>query len=441
MKSKNQSSFFGLIDLILAKEPAVSESPLFSVLFQRILSAPDVVLALSGGRDSMLLFHILRNLGLSSFRAFHLNHRLRESSDQDEEFTAAQCYRGGVALYNESAPVAKFAEKTRQTLEEAGRKLRHRHLFRITGPDSLILTAHHANDSAESSLFAMIRGSAASVLKGMSLEQRIRLKKEFRHFYRPLLVLSRKEINALTEKYKIPFIEDESNHTERFKRNRIRSIVNRLEQEGMDTARYWRVSHGIELSMTGESGKGKIPESSVRNADYFFMDLALFGSTVSECKQSLDLVCSRLGLYPASENLVRRAHDAVLFGRIFRYNSKELVVDQSADRLWFFLADAGVLKPAQIQREQGQFLVSYNDRQRKYSLPAGTVIRRLQPGDQIRYASGHQPVPLKEVFQRYKIPSVIRGNLPLAADSGKNVKRILLSFLKDYQDINSELLD
>lgn len=180
-----------------------------------------VLAAVSGGADSvcllLLLCELRETLGIR-VAAFHLNHGLRGAeADRDEAYVRALCEKLGVALTVRREDVASYAVSRRLTEEEAGRRLRYQYLEETA--DGLgfrrIATAHHRDDCAETVLMNLFRGSGLSGLSGIPpVRGRV---------IRPLLALSREEIEAYLTERGISWCEDSTNHENLHTRNRIRN--------------------------------------------------------------------------------------------------------------------------------------------------------------------------------------------------------------------------
>lgn len=181
-----------------------------------------VLCAVSGGRDSMALLHMLsRMAGEEGVRlaAAHYNHQLRASARRDEEFVRCWCGEHHIPLACRSEDVAAYAEESGASLEDAARRLRYRFLeeaARDFGADR-IATAHHRDDQAETVLLHLLRGSGLQGLGGIPA---VRGK-----IVRPLLEVSRAEIDGYVQRWAVPFVEDETNQDVRFTRNRLRAEV------------------------------------------------------------------------------------------------------------------------------------------------------------------------------------------------------------------------
>lgn len=178
-----------------------------------------VVVALSGGPDSVALLHVLLELrgalGLEVFAA-HLDHMIRgEESYRDYLFVVDLCYELGVPLHAERMPVPDLVGKG-ESLEECARRVRYGFFERAMarfGAD-LLATAHHRDDQAETVLHHVLRGTGLEGLRGI-LPRRDR-------FIRPLLCASRAEIMGYLEAKGLPFVLDSTNEDPSYTRNRIR---------------------------------------------------------------------------------------------------------------------------------------------------------------------------------------------------------------------------
>jgi tRNA(Ile)-lysidine synthase len=173
--------------------------------------------ALSGGADSTALLGALAELRdageLKGLVALHVDHGLREDSARDADSCAAVCARLGVELRRAKVLVAAG------NVQAAARKVRYATLLReasLAGA-TLIATGHTRDDQAETVLLRLLRGSGARGLAGIPPRRGI--------IVRPLIDRSRAEILAYLEERGLPHIEDPTNATPRFLRNRVRAEV------------------------------------------------------------------------------------------------------------------------------------------------------------------------------------------------------------------------
>lgn len=201
-------------------------------LFKEFISANTLfngsnklLLAVSGGKDSVLMAYLFNAAGFQ-FGIAHCNFRLRGSeSDQDEDFTRELATQFNVPFYSISFDTQEAAKKDHISIEMAARDFRYSWFEKIRKDNNydLIALAHHKNDSAETIILNMVRGTGISGLHGI-IPKRDNL-------VRPLLFLSREEINEIISNENIPFREDSSNGSVKYARNKIRlEIIPRLKE-------------------------------------------------------------------------------------------------------------------------------------------------------------------------------------------------------------------
>jgi tRNA(Ile)-lysidine synthase len=188
----------------------------------RMFSVGDSVLvAVSGGPDSVTLAHVLLSLAEEySLRLgiAHLNHSLRkEAADRDADFVADFAGRLNLTCFIEKKDVGAFQRISRLSPEEAARKVRYDFYDRIAARHGFnkIALGHHGNDNAELVLMNLLRGSGPLGLSGISPVRAGKI-------VRPLIHLKRAEIIAYTIEKKLPYVIDASNADLAFRRNRIR---------------------------------------------------------------------------------------------------------------------------------------------------------------------------------------------------------------------------
>lgn len=183
----------------------------------RLFSAEDKVLvALSGGADSVALLRLLLSAGYSC-EAAHCNFRLRgKESDRDEEFVRRLCKEQQVELYVTRFDTAKFAEERHISIEMAARELRYDWFeeLRKERDAAVIAVAHHRDDSVETILLNLIRGTGINGLLG------IRPQNGF--IVRPLLCMDREEVVDYLNSIGQEYVTDSTNLQDDYTRNKIR---------------------------------------------------------------------------------------------------------------------------------------------------------------------------------------------------------------------------
>lgn len=180
-----------------------------------------IVCALSGGADSTaLLFalYLLREKFEFQLSAAHFNHNLRgEESDRDEQFVRTLCDRYDIPLFVGTGEV----KAGKKGLEAAAREARYAFFATLSGK---IATAHTANDNAETVLLHLVRGTGLKGLGGIAPING--------NIIRPMLNVTRAEVLEFLQEYCLSFVEDSSNGTDAFLRNRLRhGVMPLLERE------------------------------------------------------------------------------------------------------------------------------------------------------------------------------------------------------------------
>jgi tRNA(Ile)-lysidine synthase len=182
-----------------------------------------VLVAFSGGPDSLSLLVLLRDAGFA-VTAAHFNHHLRDAADADEKAAAASAKLLGVPFISGGADISSVAQIQKLSVEEAARKYRYNWLFeqaRILKAQA-IAVGHTADDQIETVLMHLLRGSGLDGLKGMSFRQVFPLWDVQIPLVRPLLGTWRPETEAICHQKGLSPVFDESNMSLQYYRNRIR---------------------------------------------------------------------------------------------------------------------------------------------------------------------------------------------------------------------------
>lgn len=174
------------------------------------------IIALSGGADSVALLRVMHALGYEC-HAVHCNFHLRgEESMRDEKFVRELCSKHGVPLHVIDFDTEKYAKDRKISIEMAARDLRYDAFeqLRLKIKAEAIATAHHRNDTAETMLLNLIRGTGLKGLHG--------IRPKNGHIVRPFLCISREEIIQYLHKIEQEYVTDSTNLQANFNRNKIR---------------------------------------------------------------------------------------------------------------------------------------------------------------------------------------------------------------------------
>ena len=176
------------------------------------LKSKKLLLATSGGIDSMVLAHIFRELQYDITLA-HCNFNLRgKENDGDEAFIRAYAAKNNIPLFVTRFDTKQYAEDAKLSIQVAARELRYRWFYELIDENGFdyLLTAHHLDDSLETFLINLTRGTGLEGLTGIP-QQNGRI-------VRPLLSFARKEIEEYATSNNINWREDSSNASDKYNR-------------------------------------------------------------------------------------------------------------------------------------------------------------------------------------------------------------------------------
>ena len=201
-------------------------------LFAPLRRAKALLVAVSGGPDSTALLLMAaewaKRRGATRIEAATVDHGLRPGSADEAKAVAKLCARLGVS----HRILAWRGAKPATRLQERAREARYRLLVdhaKAIGADALLI-AHHADDQAETVLFRLLRGSGVTGLRGMD----VLTTRDGVTIARPLMSLRKTDLIAFAKTRGAPFIDDPSNADPRFARTRLRALLARLGEEGLD---------------------------------------------------------------------------------------------------------------------------------------------------------------------------------------------------------------
>ncbi len=192
--------------------------------YHMIDSNRPIIIGVSGGPDSMVLVDTLSKLVSNTLIAFHLNHQFRgEEAEKDALFVKEQCEIREIPVIIKSYDVPAYIKETGLGSQEAARKIRYQFYLEtaIKNNTNLIALGHHANDQAETIMMRILRGTGTHGLAGIPY---VRDEGQYK-IIRPLLDVSRDEIEAYASQHVIAYRTDKSNLSMKYFRNEIRLEV------------------------------------------------------------------------------------------------------------------------------------------------------------------------------------------------------------------------
>ena len=198
----------------------------------QMLSKGDrVVAGVSGGADSICLLHVLLLLREEydlTLAVVHINHGIRgPEAERDERFVKEICEGNGIEFKSSYYDVRKIARDEGLSEEEAGRKVRYEAFYQYCDGHKFnrLAIAHNKNDNAETVLFHLFRGAGIRGMSGMEPCRSISLESGEITLIRPLLDVTRDEIEKFLGKEAIPYLVDSTNLTDEYSRNKIRNQI------------------------------------------------------------------------------------------------------------------------------------------------------------------------------------------------------------------------
>lgn len=187
-----------------------------------------IAVGVSGGADSVCLLYLLNDYKkLFGFELYvvHVNHGIREKeAEEDEAYVQEICHKLGLHFHAYHIDVTKLSQTCGMSLEEAGRKARYDAFLEECKELSCnkIAVAHHMNDTVETVLFNLVRGTGIQGLTGIAAKRKMA---EGVEVIRPLLCVKREEIEAYLNERGLPFCVDATNLTDDYSRNKLRNQV------------------------------------------------------------------------------------------------------------------------------------------------------------------------------------------------------------------------
>ena len=369
-----------------------------------------IICAVSGGADSVaLLFalYLLKDKLEIQLEAAHFNHHLRgEESDRDEAFVKDLCDRYDIPLHLGGAEV----KARKKGLEAAARDARYAFLKSLDGK---IATAHTADDNAETVLMHLIRGTGLKGLGGiMPINGNV---------IRPMLTVTRREVEEFLAEWCLSYVEDSSNGTDAFLRNRVRhSIMPALKEENPKLAENLsamalrlREEEDYLSRQANERELPSVPElrslhPAIRSR---YLERFLKENGVREPEQTHIRQVESL-VFSDRPSAQAQLPGGICVGRC--YDRLEILSQDALpeEKILPYHGEA-IFGPYRVICSPAEEIINSSD---TFTVcPVGNIrIRSRQSGDAIRLSGGTKS--LKKLFIDRKIPASRRNYLPVLAD-------------------------
>ncbi len=178
----------------------------------------ELILGVSGGADSMMLLHYFytnREYYGVSLKVAHIHHGIRESAEIDAKLVENTCNEYGIPFFRHNCNIYELSKETGMSEEEVGRQERYSFFISLLNQNGKIVTAHNMNDQAETMMMRFFRGTDIKGLGGIPPKRN-----DF--IIRPLLSITRKEIEQYCSENNVTYRNDETNFVPIYTRNKIR---------------------------------------------------------------------------------------------------------------------------------------------------------------------------------------------------------------------------
>lgn len=416
-----------------------------------------IVLGLSGGMDSVCLFHLLRMLGYS-LEAVHVNHGIRGAeAKRDELFAKELCEKYQVPFHAFYFDVPAISKEKHLSVEEAGRMVRRQAFETVmtqTGAKYIAL-AHHGNDRAETFLFHLSRGTGMKGLSAMRPVEGV--------YIRPLLHATRREIAAYTEAQGYAYVEDGSNASEEYTRNKIRHQMIPLLEElnPKSVAHICKAAEKLEAATAFIEREAEklfrlsvtVKEKEVR----IFKDIFLSGEEVLQ----IPVLQKCLEYLTGSLANITEEHLKSLLELFGLQTGKEihlpygLCAGRTYEGIRIFIREAGeILEPVEITGEGiytfgGKiFRISVEDWTKEKNFPIknytkcfdydkitqGVLLRNRETGDYLEINKDHGRKTLQDYLVNEKVPKEQRDQVAVLAD-GSHILWVVGKRMSEYYKV------
>ncbi|RXR17336.1 tRNA lysidine(34) synthetase TilS [Flavobacterium amnicola] len=382
------------------------------------LQGKKLLLAVSGGLDSMVLTHLFQKLD-TTFGIAHCNFQLREAeSFGDQEFVQTYADANKIPFYLTLFDTQSYANDYKLSTQVAARELRYHWFYELLATEGydFVLTAHHADDNLETFLINLSRGTGLEGLTGIP--------KQNEQIIRPLLIFSREDIESYAKENNIQWREDSSNASDKYLRNKIRHHLVPLFKElnpnflasFQKTQTYLQEAQLLvedatdmvfqQIATEKEDGiyfdLHKLLQLDNYNS-YLFQWLKEFGFTAWE--DIYDLVTAQSGKYVVSEEFrLLKDRDFLILSSLEEFDHQEFWIQENENQLDF---------PIKLRLSDESHIKNPADKcifVDKEKLKFPLKIRKWQEGDYFYPSGMHGKKKVSKFFKDEKFSLIDKEN-------------------------------
>ena len=395
-----------------------------------------IVVGVSGGQDSCVLLNLLLKSDLNlKIYVCHFNHMIRgNSSDSDQTFVQKICQKNSIPFYTKKFDILRASRLLKAGIEVTGRSYRKRFFEEVATKtnSSLIVLGHHNNDQIETFLMRLIRGSSPKGLTSMSILEGI--------YFRPLLDITKVQIEEYSKNNNISWVQDETNSDESFTRNNIRknlvpfffklnpnfdktlkNNLRHISEQNTFIDSHIKLLKKEFLLHTGNNDFilslkkfNKLSMFEKKELLFSFLSSKVGKETFISFKNITDIVALASSknasgkFFLTSKIQIQKGYD-FLFVQLDESTNNVYDIEINSEGSW---EDKDLI--VQINKSQKTNAKFFNFSNNKINIK----VRNFRNGDKIRIKNSYEK-KLQDIFVDHKVPKFIRSKLPVFETNGE----------------------